>query len=232
MITVHRADDRGRTRQGWLDSAHTFSFAEYYDPARMGYRSLRVINEDLVAPCSGFPTHAHRDMEILTWVLEGKLDHKDSLGHGSIVEPGEVQRMTAGTGIRHSEYNASRAEPLHLLQIWIQPERRGLAPEYAQRAFPESERRGRLRLVASHDGAEGSVTIHQDARVYAGLLESGERVHHPLGRGRHAWLQVTRGDVETNGDRLHAGDGAAIESEDSVEIAADGPAEVLLFDLA
>jgi redox-sensitive bicupin YhaK (pirin superfamily) len=242
MITIRRADERGHAEHGWLDSHHTFSFADYYDPAHMGFRSLRVINEDWVQAGKGFPTHPHSDMEIVTYVLDGALEHKDSMGTGSVIRPGEVQRMTAGTGVTHSEHNASRTEPVHLLQIWILPERRRLQPGYEQKAFPESERRGRLRLIASRDGAEGSVTINQDARLYGTLLGDGERVTHALAPGRHAWLQVARGGVRVNGTSLAAGDGAAISDERTLELVgqaardasgdAEGRAEVLLFDLA
>ena len=232
MITVRKSNERGHANHGWLDTRHTFSFDTYRDPRNMGFRSLRVINEDIVAPGAGFPTHPHRDMEIITYVLEGAVAHRDSMGTGSVIRPGEVQRMTAGTGVTHSELNASEGEPLHLLQIWIVPERRGLEPSYEQRAFPETERRNRLRLVASPDGRDGSVTIHQDAALYASLLDSGQRVEHALRKGRHAWMQVTRGTVKLNGHSLAAGDGAAVSDESALTIAAENPSEVLLFDLA
>ncbi len=232
MIRVRHSDERGHADHGWLDTYHTFSFADYYDPAQMGFRDLRVINEDRVQPGKGFPPHSHRDMEILTYVLEGALEHKDSLGTGSVIRPGEVQRMSAGTGITHSEYNHSRSELLHLLQIWILPAQRGLAPGYEQRLFPAAEREGRLRLVASADGRDGSLTIHQDVRVFAGQLNNREDVTHQLGSERHAWLQVATGAVMLNGVRLRAGDGAAVSDEPTLRIAGDAPAEILLFDLA
>jgi redox-sensitive bicupin YhaK (pirin superfamily) len=231
MIAIRRAAERGHADHGWLDTWHTVSFADYHDPRFMGFRVLRVINEDVVAPRTGFPTHAHRDMEIITYVLEGALQHRDSLGTGSVIRPGEVQRMSAGTGVRHSEANASEHEPVHLYQIWIEPARRSIAPGYEQRAFPEAERRGRLRLVASPDGAEGSITIEQDARLYATLLGPGEKVGHALAPGRHAWVQVARGAIEVNGQRLERSDGAALSDELEVTLAAREPAEVLLFDL-
>jgi quercetin 2,3-dioxygenase len=232
MLTIRPSDARGRARFGWLDSRHSFSFGEYYDPSHMGFRSLRVINEDRVAPKGGFPPHSHRDMEIISYVLDGALEHKDSLGTGAVIRPGEVQRMTAGTGITHSEYNPSKDEGVHFLQIWIMPERKGLVPGYEQRAYPAAERKGRLKLVGSRDGREGSVTVHQDVALYAGLLERSERASHTLAPGRHGWLQVARGEVTVNGQRLHAGDGAAITEEPEVAIVADEAAEVLLFDLA
>ena len=236
MITVRPSGERGHANHGWLDTFHTFSFGDYHDPAHMGFRALRVINEDRVQPGRGFPTHPHADMEIVTYVLAGALAHKDSMGTGSTIRPGEVQRMSAGTGITHSEYNASQTEPVHLLQIWILPARRGLRPEYEQKAFPEAERRGRLRLIASEDGAEGSVTVHQDVRLYASTLASGEHVAHALAAGRSAWAQVARGGVRLNGTALAAGDGAAVSGESRLEIAANGAAgtasEILLFDLA
>src|SRR5919206_3542495 len=213
MITIRRAGERGHADHGWLDTWHTFSFADYYDPAHMGFRALRVINEDRVQPGQGFGTHGHREMEIVTYVLEGELGHRDSIGHGSTIRPGEVQRMTAGTGVLHSEMNASRDQPVHFLQIWILPDRAGHAPSYEQKAFPEGERRGKLRLVAAPDGSDGSVRIHQDARLYLGLLGPGERASHPLAPGRAAWVQVARGEATVNGQALRAGDGAAIEGE-------------------
>jgi len=232
MITLRRSTERGHANHGWLDSRFSFSFSEYYDPRFMGFRSLRVINEDKVAPQGGFPTHPHRDMEIITYVLEGALEHKDSLGTGSIIRPGDGQRMSAGTGIRHSEFNPSSTEPVHLLQIWITPDREGHQPSYEQKNFPEEEKRGKLRLVASPDGAEGSVTIHQDAKLYATLLAPEQEVRHPLSTGRHAWLQVAKGKVELNGRELSQGDGAAISNEPSVNLKGKEDAEVLLFDLA
>jgi redox-sensitive bicupin YhaK (pirin superfamily) len=234
MITIRRAEERGHAEHGWLDSHHTFSFADYYDEAHMGFRALRVINEDRVKPGQGFGTHGHRDMEIVSYVLEGELGHRDSMGNGSTIRPGEVQRMSAGTGVRHSEMNPSRDAPVHFLQIWILPDRAGHEPGYEQKAFPEAERRGRLRLVASQDGADGSVTLHQDARLYLGLFAEGERARHALANGRGAWVQVARGQATVNGQALSAGDGAAIEGEAAVEVAGrgDGVAEVLVFDLA
>lgn len=232
MITVRPSEERGRTRREWLESYHTFSFADYGDPRHMGFRSLRVINEDYVAPGRGFGAHSHQDMEIVTYVLEGALEHRDSLGTGSVIRPGELQRMSAGTGIVHSEMNASPTEPVHFLQIWIVPERRGIEPGYEQRAVPEEERRGRLRLVASRDGRDGSLTVHQDAELYAALLEPGESVAHPLRRGRSAWVQVARGAVMLNGVALKAGDGAAASEEELLTLSATEPAEVLLFDLS
>jgi redox-sensitive bicupin YhaK (pirin superfamily) len=231
MITIRKAKDRGHADHGWLDTYHTFSFADYRDPRHMGWGPLRVINDDRVAPGTGFPTHAHRDMEILTYVLEGALEHRDSLGTGSVIRPGEVQRMSAGTGVRHSEYNASKTEPVHLLQIWIEPARVGIAPGYEQKAFGEAERRGQLRLIAAADGRDGAVTIHQNAAVYATTLERGERVEHALAPGRLAWLQVARGALLVNGERLAEGDGAAIDKERRLSLAALEPAEALLFDL-
>jgi len=232
VITVRNAAQRGHFDHGWLDTFHTFSFAGYHDPARMGFRDLRVINEDRVAPGEGFGQHGHRDMEIVTWVLGGALAHRDSTGGEGVLRPGEVQRMSAGTGVTHSEFNGSDAEPVHFLQIWILPDRRGHAPSYEQRVVPEAARRGRLALIASPDGAEGSTTIHQDVRVYATLLSDGQSVQHALAPGRGAWVQVARGAVTVNGVALGAGDGAAVEGEELLSVAgAGGPAEVLLFDL-
>ena len=232
MITVRKSEDRGHFDHGWLDTHHTFSFAEYHDPRNMGFRALRVINEDFVAAGAGFPTHPHRNMEIVTYVLEGAVAHRDSMGTGSVIRPGEVQRMTAGTGVTHSEFNAEKNQRLHLLQIWILPESQGLPPSYEQRAFPESERRGKLRIVASRDGRDGSVLIHQDAALYSALLDKGTRVEYALPKGRYAWLQVARGAVKLNGQRLAAGDGAAIQNESALNIEGEEPAEILLFDLA
>jgi redox-sensitive bicupin YhaK (pirin superfamily) len=230
MIQLRKAHDRGHADHGWLDSWHTFSFADYHDPKHMGFSALRVINEDRVSPGEGFPTHPHRDMEIITYVLEGALEHKDSLGTGSVIRPGEVQRMSAGTGIRHSEFNHSQSESVHFLQIWILPNRQGVKPGYEQKRIDPAELNGKLQLVASHDGRDGSVTIHQDASVYAAHLNGGE-VTHKLAPGRHAWLQVARGSVRINGTTLQAGDGASIENEPSLQLATDGSTEVLLFDL-
>jgi len=231
MVKIRKAKERGHADHGWLDTYHTFSFADYWDPRHMGWGPLRVINEDRVAGGTGFPTHAHRDMEIITYVLEGALEHRDSLGTGSVIRPGEVQRMSAGTGVRHSEYNASKTEPVHLLQIWIEPARAGIAPGYEQKTFPESERRGKLRIIAAAEGRDGAVTIHQDAAVYATTLGRGERVEHALAAGRLGWLQVARGAVLVNGERLDQGDGAALENERRVTLEALEPAEALLFDL-
>ncbi len=232
MITVRRGAERGLAELGWLTSRHTFSFGSYHDPRHMGFRALRVINDDWIAPGAGFDPHGHRDMEIVTYVLEGALEHNDSLGTGSVIRPGEVQRMSAGTGITHSEYNHSPTEPVHLLQIWIVPETAGLPPGYEQRDFPAAERRGRLRLVASRDGRDGSLTIHQDAALYAAVLEAGEAVSHGAKPGRHVWLHVARGAVDLNGHALEEGDGAAASDETRLDIAAREDAEILLFDLA
>ena len=231
MITLRPAHERGHFDHGWLDTRHTFSFSEYMDPRFMGWGPLRVINEDRVQPGQGFPTHAHRDMEIISYVLAGALEHRDSLGTGSVIRPGDVQRMSAGTGVRHSEFNPSATEPVHFLQIWIEPLRRSIAPGYEQKTFPEADKRGRLRLVAAPDGADGSVTIHQDARVYATVLDRGAEVKHALGPGRRAWMQVTRGALALNGATLVAGDGAAVSDEASLVIGARERAEALLFDL-
>lgn len=231
MIQHRKSEDRGHFDHGWLNTYHTFSFADYHDPAHMGFRSLRVINEDRVQPSQGFGTHGHRDMEIITCVLEGVLAHKDSLGTGSIIKPGELQRMSAGTGIRHSEFNPSESEPVHLYQIWLLPDQRGVTPSYEQRSFSEEEKRGRFRLVASPDGAEDSLTIHQDARLYLASLTSGQVVSHALGNGRAAWLQVLRGAVDSFDTNLSAGEGLAITDETAVEVRATSSSEVLLFDL-
>jgi redox-sensitive bicupin YhaK (pirin superfamily) len=232
MIQIRSSEERGGADHGWLKSHHTFSFSDYWDPKWMGFRSLRVINEDWVAPNTGFPTHPHRDMEIITYVLEGKLEHKDSLGTGSVILPGDGQRMTAGSGIRHSEFNPSKTDAVHLLQIWIEPEKAALAPSYEQKAFPEAEKRGRLRLIASRNAGDGSVKINQDAKLYVSLLKPGEEVAHEFGAGRHGWLQVARGGVVMNGKKLTQGDGAAISDEKKVNISGTEDAEVLLFDLA
>lgn len=231
MIHFRDRMARGQTRQGWLDSRHTFSFADYRDPSYMGFRSLRVINEDRVVAGAGFPRHGHRDMDIISYVLEGELEHKDSLGHGAVIRPGEVQRMSAGTGILHSELNPSKTEPLHFLQIWLIPDRDGLAPSYEQKSFPIEERRGRLRLVAAPGGEDGAVTIHEDARLFVANLERGEGVTHEIERGRGIWVQVARGIVTLNGKEMREGDGAALEDESGVTLETDAQAEVLLFDL-
>jgi redox-sensitive bicupin YhaK (pirin superfamily) len=232
MIVKRPAAERGHFDHGWLDTSHTFSFADYHDPAHMGFRALRVINEDRVAAGKGFGAHSHRDMEIVTYVLEGALAHADSMGNRSVIVPGDVQRMSAGTGITHSEFNGKSDEPVHFLQIWLLPDRRGLAPGYEQKAIPEKEERGALRLVASRDGREGSVTIHQDVSLYASRLAPGERVKHALADGRHAWLQMVSGRMELNGTGLAAGDGAAVSQESALEMVALEPAHFLLFDLA
>ena len=234
MITIRRSEERGHADHGWLDTRHTFSFADYHDERFMGFSDLRVINEDRVQPGQGFGTHGHRDMEIVSYVLEGELAHRDSMGYGSTIRPGEVQRMSAGTGVRHSEMNPSRENPVHFLQIWILPGEQGLRPAYEQRAFPEAERRGRLRVVASPDGRDGSVTIHQDATLAVTLLSSAEHVRHEIRPGRVAWVQVARGEITLNGAVLRAGDGAAVTDEAALDVTGQGPrdAEVLVFDLA
>lgn len=231
MITLRRANDRGHAQHGWLDSRHTFSFADYYDPAHMGFRALRVINEDRVAPGKGFGAHSHRDMEIVSVVLEGALTHRDSMGNTARIAPGEVQRMTAGTGVTHSEFNASSAEPVHFLQIWLLPSQRGLAPGYDQKEFPTTARQGRLCLVGAPDGADGSLVLHTDARLYATVLGPGERVTHPLAPGRHAWVHVARGSLRLGQETLHAGDGAALSDEAAVTLEGVDAAEALVFDL-
>lgn len=231
MITLRKAEERGHFNHGWLDTYHSFSFADYFDLHHMGFRQLRVINEDRVLPGKGFPTHPHRDMEIITYILSGALEHKDSMGNGSVIVPGEIQRMTAGTGITHSEFNPSRTEPVHLLQIWILPERRGLIPSYEQKKFLQEEKQGRFRLIASRDGREGSVTIHQDAKVYSACLDKQESAVLGLNPERHAWVQVARGSVVLNGVDLRAGDGAALSSEEEIKVKGMEAAEILLFDL-
>jgi quercetin 2,3-dioxygenase len=232
VISVRKSSERGHFNFGWLDTYHTFSFGEYYDPRHMGFRALRVINEDFVSPGAGFPTHGHRDMEIVTYVLEGGLAHRDSMGNGSTIRPGDVQRMSAGTGVRHSEFNDSETERVHLLQVWILPAETGTEPGYEEKKFGDDEKRNRLRVVASPDGREGSVRVHQDAEIYAALLEDGREVSHELRPGRHAWLQVARGAVELNGrEKLEQGDGAAASGEARLTVTGRGPAEVLLFDL-
>lgn len=232
MLTLRQANDRGHADHGWLDTFHTFSFADYHDPAQMGFRSLRVINEDRVAPGMGFGMHGHRDMEIVTYVLEGALEHKDSMGNGEVLRPGELQRMSAGSGVRHSEFNPSPSEPVHLYQIWLLPKASGITPSYEQKAFTANEKQGKLRLVASPDGAEGSLTIYQDAKIFLSTLDTGDSVRHELPGGRHAWLQVLRGKVAVNGMSLATSDGLAISKERAVEIVGEQPAEVMLFDLA
>lgn len=232
MITRRPAAERGHADHGWLDSRHTFSFADYYDEAHMGFRALRVINEDRVQPGHGFGTHQHRDMEIISYVLEGSLAHRDSMGTGSTITPGDVQRMSAGTGVRHSETNPSPTEPVHFLQIWLLPERRGLEPGYEQKRFETEDKKGRFRLIASPDGREGAITVHQDVDLYAGVFARHEGARVTLRPGRHAWLQVARGAVGVNGESLNQGDGAAISDESALDITATEDAEVLLFDLA
>lgn len=231
MIKIRRAKDRGHANHGWLNTYHTFSFSEYRDPNHVSFRSLRVMNEDVVAAGRGFGTHPHRDMEIVTYVLEGALEHKDSMGNGEVLRPGEFQRMSAGTGITHSEFNPSSDEPVHLYQIWLFPERKGIEPSYEQKTFPEEERHNQLRLVASQDAAEGSLLIHQDARIFLSNLADGRAVEHSLDKGRHAWLQVLRGAITLNGHSLATSDGAAISDEDELEIVAIQSAEIMLFDL-
>ena len=238
MIRIRKAAERGHFDHGWLDTYHTFSFGDYFDPQHMGFRSLRVINDDRVQPGEGFGMHGHQDMEIVTYVLEGALEHRDSLGNGSVLRPGELQRMTAGTGVRHSEFNPSDREWVHLYQIWLLPDRKGLTPGYEQRAFSEEERRGTLRLVASPNGERGSLTIHQDARLYLSTLGAGQRVAHTLKHGRHAWLQVLRGRLalypgSQTPATLSAGDGAAVSDEERLEITGrDNGSELIVFDLA
>jgi redox-sensitive bicupin YhaK (pirin superfamily) len=232
MITIRKSEDRGHFDLGWLDTYHTFSFDQYYDTAHMHFRSLRVINEDRVRPAHGFPTHSHRDMEIITYILSGALEHRDSMGNGSVIRPGDVQRMTAGTGVSHSESNPSDVEPVHLLQIWILPETNGLPPSYEEKHFSDEQRRDRLRLMASKDGRDGSVKIHQNAQVYATLLDSGKTVVHSLAEDRYAWLQVARGTIRLNEMELKQGDGAAVRKENELRITAHDQAELLLFDLA
>ena len=232
MLTIRKAEDRGHFNFGWLDTKHTFSFGEYHDPAHMGFSVLRVINDDRVAPGGGFPTHPHRDMEIVTYVLSGELSHKDSLGNGSTILPGDVQRMSAGTGIRHSEYNSSTDRPVHLLQIWLLPARRGIAPGYEQKMFSADEKRNALRLVASPDGTDGSVTIHTDAKLYASLVAKGAKVAHPAQSGRGAWLHVARGAVSVGGHVLKEGDAIASTGGDALLVEGiDQESEILLFDL-
>ncbi len=231
-IQVRRAADRGQYDHGWLKTAHTFSFADYYDPRFMGFRSLRVINEDIVAPGRGFGMHPHHDMEIVTYVLEGELGHRDSIGNGSTMRPGDVQRMSAGTGVTHSEMNASKTQHVHFLQIWIVPDKRGYEPSYAQKSFSDAERRGTLRVVASSDGRDGSLTIHQDATIAAALLSKGQHIEHTIARQRFAWIQVARGTLELAGERMMAGDGAALRGGGTVPIAGVQDAELLVFDLS
>jgi redox-sensitive bicupin YhaK (pirin superfamily) len=231
MIRIRRADERGHADHGWLDSHHTFSFADYHDPQHMGFGPLRVINDDTVAGGGGFPPHPHRDMEIISYVIDGALSQKDSMGNGSVIRPGDVQRMSAGKGVVHSEFNQSKTEPVHFLQIWIMPERAGLPSGYEQKFFGEDDKRGKLRLVASPDGAEGSVTVRQDARLYASVLEGETSVSHTIAPGRKGWLHVVKGAAEVNGRELQAGDGVAIEGEERLTLTSKGKGEVLLFDM-
>ena len=231
-MKIRRSAERGFADHGWLRSFHTFSFADYYDPAHMGFRSLRVINEDRVEPGRGFGTHPHRDMEIVSYVLEGELSHKDSMGNGSVIRPGDVQRMSAGTGVLHSEYNPSASQGVHFLQIWLLPDRAGHLPSYEQKSFTAEDRAGGLRLVASPDGRDGSVTIHQDAKLFAGTFSDGQRARYELGPGRYAWVHVARGTVDVQGETLNAGDAAAIEQGGPIDVRGTSGGEVLLFDLA
>lgn len=232
MLTVRRAEERGRAKFSWLDSRHSFSFGHYFDPDHMGFGPLRVINDDRVVGGGGFGTHPHADMEIVSYVLEGSLEHKDSLGSGSVVRPGDVQRMSAGTGVRHSEFNASKTDPVHFLQIWILPESSGLAPSYEQKAFSESDKRGKLRLIGSRDGRDGSVTIHRDVDLYATVLGDGDVVTHELKAGRVAWVQVASGTAMLNGEQLYPGDGVAIEEVGRLDLGGTSETEILLFDMA
>lgn len=231
MFEIRRAGERGTAQFGWLDSRHTFSFGQYHDPRHMGFGPLRVINEDRVQPGQGFDTHGHRDMEIISYVLEGALEHKDSLGNGSVMRPGDVQRMTAGTGVRHSEFNHSKSELVHFLQIWVLPESEGLEPGYEQKTFSEADKRGALRLIGSREGREGSVTIHQDVDVYAACLGEADEVTHRLAAGRRAWVQLARGRAEVNGTPLEAGDGVGLADQSLVALRGVSEAEVLLFDM-
>jgi quercetin 2,3-dioxygenase len=231
MLSVRKAGERGHANHGWLDTWHTFSFADYYDPQEMGYGPLRVINDDQVAPGQGFGTHGHRDMEIITYVLAGALEHKDSMGNGSIIRPGNVQRMSAGTGVRHSEFNPSRDEGVHLLQIWIEPQFTGIRPSYEEKQFGTAEKKGQLRLIASPDGRDGSVTIHQDARVYASVLDGQDAVAHAVAPGRRAYVHVARGSVNANGTPLKAGDGIKAKDVSTISLTDGRDAELLLFDL-
>jgi len=232
MIQLRKAADRGHFNHGWLDTYHTFSFGDYNDPDHDHFRALRVMNEDRVEPGMGFGTHPHRDMEIVTYVLSGALEHRDSMGNGEVLRPGEFQRMSAGTGITHSEFNPSATEPVHLYQIWLFPERKGIEPSYEQKRFPDEERHNRLRLVASRDAAEGALRIHQDARIFLSRIDAGRELSHELPAGRHAWLQVLRGESSLNGHDLQAGDGAAVSDEGLLTIGATEDAEIMLFDLA
>lgn len=232
MITVRKSEDRGVADFGWLDSRHTFSFGEYYDPEHMGFRTLRVINDDLIDGGQGFGTHPHRDMEIISYVVEGALEHRDSMGHGEVIRRGDVQVMTAGSGITHSEFNPDPKTRMRLLQIWIVPEKRGLKPRYDQKTFSEAAKKNSLLLVVSHDGRDGSLAIHQDASLFASILDANAGVKHVLAPGRHGWVQVVTGSIEVNGTKLGPGDGAAVSDEKALKVLAVSPAEILLFDLA
>ncbi len=232
MITLRRATERGGANHGWLNTRHTFSFADYYDPKHMGFRALRVINEDKVAPGKGFGTHPHRDMEIISYVLEGGLEHHDSTGSGGVISPGDVQRMSAGTGVRHSEFNASKEVEVHFLQIWLMPDHDGVTPSYEEKRFPAAQKQGRLQLVASPDGSDGSVLLHADAKLYVSLLAPGEEAALVLAPGRHGWVHVARGEAKLNGQLLSAGDGASLSGEPQVALEGVRDAEVLVFDLA
>jgi len=231
MVSIRHAEERGLANLGWLNSRHTFSFGRYFDPKHMGFGPLRVINEDRVQPGQGFGTHGHQDMEIISYVLDGALEHKDSMGNGSVIRPGDVQRMSAGTGVRHSEFNASATDSVHFLQIWILPEIEGMEPGYEQTHFAPNEKRGRLRLVGSRDGRDGSVTIHQDANLYATLLAEGEEVMHPLAAGRKGWVQLARGSARLNDEQLYPGDGAAVEGPAQLRLTGTSEAELLVFDM-
>lgn len=232
MLTVRQSNQRGHFNHGWLNTYHTFSFDQYYDPRYMGFRSLRVINEDFVAAGRGFPKHGHRDMEIITYILEGALQHEDSMGNGSVIRPGDVQRMTAGTGVRHSEHNASKDEQVHLLQIWIIPTADNLEPGYEQKAYSVEERQNKLRLIASRNGHDGSVTVNQDVSLFAAILDADNRVKYEMDETRFGWLQVARGSLDVNGERVNQGDGIVIVAESELAIRATEPSEILLFDLA
>lgn len=232
MLTIRKSNERGHFDHGWLNTYHTFSFDQYYDPRYMGFRSLRVINEDFVAPGRGFPMHGHRDMEIITYILEGGLKHEDSMGNGSVIRPGDVQRMTAGTGVRHSEKNASSTGRVHLLQIWILPNAEGLPPGYEQKAFTEDERRGQMRLIASSDGREGSVRLNQDVNLFASIIDAGQEIERAVDPARYGWIQVARGSISVNGENAGQGDGVVVAAESNLKIKAQEDAEVLLFDLS
>lgn len=231
-LVIRRAQDRGHADHGWLKAAHSFSFSRYQDPAHMGFRSLRVLNEDVIQPTGGFPMHPHRDMEIITYILDGALEHKDSMGNGSVIRPGEVQHMTAGTGVRHSEFNPSGSAAVHLIQIWLLPDRRHHTPRYAQRPIPRATREQPVRLIASPDGAQGSVPIHQDARIHAVNLQAHQQLHFDVRPQRHAWVQVARGELIVNGQTLHPGDGLSTSQDGALLFSATSPAELLIFDLA